>query len=266
MGTSSPYGGRKDSSPLLPPDYDDGDTAPDQNGVSPEVSQQSIPQRDTPWKNVKTATSYYITGHSSRGESSVNHIIRSYGSASGGASGMMRSSRAGLRAGHALGQFLSNNYIPGDSVYERINTILQSERDIKIGLSKIADIISPIPEGKEDAVAREAIINTLCQLYDYLDANKLELTDLNKLDASLQEQLLTTYISEYIWGRMLNDLQVCFEKNAETPERAAEVEKDFKDFIYAKVSVEVHKGSGNAQINARFDVEKIFHECYEVLM
>lgn len=45
-----------------------------------------------------------------------------------------------------------------------------------------------------------------------MDANKLEVTDLGSLDASIQEQLFTTYVTEYIWGRMLNDLQVCFEK------------------------------------------------------
>jgi hypothetical protein len=266
MGTSSSYGGRKDSSPLLPPDYNGDDTAPDKDETSPDIPQQPIPHKDKPWQNVKTATSYYITGHSSRGEGSVNHIIRSYGRASGGAVGMMRSSSAGLRAGHSLSQFLSSNYSSKDSVYERINNILQSEHDVKTALSKIADIISPVPEGKEDAVARDAIINTLCQLYDYLDANNLDITDLNNLDTSIQEQLFTTYVSEYIWGRMLNDLQICFEKNAETPERATEVEKDFKDYIYAKVSVEVHKGSGSAQANVSFDVDKIFHDCYEVLM
>lgn len=266
MGTSSSYGGHMDSSPLLPPDYDGDDTPPGKDEASPNVPPQPTTQNDTPWQNVKTATSYYITGHSSRGKGSVNHIIRSYGRASGGAAGMMRSSSAGLRTGHTLSQFLSSNYSSKDSVYERINTILQSEHDVKTALSKIADIISPVPEGKEDAVAREAIINTLCQLYDYLDVNKLDITDLNNLDTSLQEQLFTIYVSEYIWGRMLNDLQICFEKHAETPEQAAEVERDFKDYIFAKVSVEVHKGSGSAQANARFDVDKIFRDCYEVLM
>lgn len=264
MGTSSPYGGHKDSSPLLPPDYDGDDAAPNQDETQPENPDQPTPQRDTPWRNVKTATSYYITGRSSSGGNSVNHIVRSYGRASGGAAGMMRSSSSGIRAGHSLGQFLSNN--PNGSEYERINAILQSEHDIRTALSKIADIISPVPEGKEDAVAREAIVNTLCQLYDYLDANKLEITDLSNLDAAIQEQLFTTYVSEYIWGRMLNDLQVCFEKNAETPERAAEVEKDFKDYIYAKVSVEVHKSSSNTSANGHFDADKIFRDCYEVLM
>lgn len=264
MGTSSPYGGHKDSNPLLPPDYDGDDAASGQDGKQPEVPDQPTPQRDTPWRNVKTATSNYITGRSSNGTSGVNHIMRSYGRASGGTAGMMRSSGSGISAGHALGQFISSN--PEGSEYGRINAILQSEPDIRTALSKIADIISPVPEGKEDAVAREAIVNTLCQLYDYMDANKLEITDLSNLDASIQEQLFTTYVSEYIWGRMLNDLQVCFEKKAQTPERAAEVEKDFKDYIYAKVSVEVHKSSGNTAGNARFDVEKIFRDCYEVLM
>jgi hypothetical protein len=177
---------------------------------------------------------------------------------------MMRSSSSGISAGHALVQFLSSN--PEGSEYGRINAILQSEPDIRTALSKIADIISPVPEGKENAVAREAIVNTLCQLYDYMDTNNLEVTDLSNLGASIKEQLFTTYVSEYIWGRMLNDLQVCFEKKAETPGRAAEVEKDFKDYIYAKVSVEVHKSSGNAPSTASFDVEKIFRDCYEVLM
>jgi len=264
MGTSSPYGGHKDSKPLLPPDYDGDDAAPSQDGTQPEVPEKPIPQRDTPWKNVKTATSNYVTGRSSNGTSGVNHIMRSYGRASGGTVGMMRSSGSGISAGHALYQFISSN--PEGSEYRRINAILQSEPDIRTALSKIADIISPVPEGKEDAVAREAIVNTLCQLYDYMDANKLEVTDLRHLDTSIQEQLFTTYVSEYIWGRMLNDLQVCFEKKAQTPERAAEVEKDFKDYIYTKVSVEVHKSWDNTAGNARFDVEKLFRNCYEVLM
>ena len=264
MGTSSSYGGHKDSKPLLPPDYDGNDAAPGQDGAQSEVPEQPTRLKDTPWRNVKTATSNYITGRSVNGTSGVTHILRSYGRASGGSAGMMQSSGSGISAGHALGQFLRSN--PEDSEFGRINEILQSEPDIRTALSKIADVISPIPVGKENAVARKAIVNTLCHLYDYMDANKLEVANLSNLDASIQEQLFTTYFTEYIWGRMLNDLQICFEKKAETPEQAAMVEKDFKDYIYAKVSVEVRKSSGSASANARFDVEKIFRDCYEVLM
>jgi hypothetical protein len=270
MGTSSPYGGHKDSNQLLPHDYNDddpnsgnSDTAPDTPPVGP---QPPLLPKETPWKDVKTAMSYYITGRTSSGGNGVNHVMRSYGRAAGRTAGMMRTSSSGIKTGHVLSQFLSNSLNEKDSVFDRVNDILRSEAEIKTALSKIADVISPIPEGKEDAVAREAIIHTLCELYDYIDANNLDMSSLSDLDSSLQEQLFTTYVSAYVWGRMLNDLQVCFEKNAETTGRAAEVEKDFKDYIYAKVSVEVHKGIGNPQANARFDVEKIFHDCYEVLM
>jgi hypothetical protein len=270
MGTSSPYGGHKDSNPLLPPDYDGDNDAPDNGDTAPDMPpagpQPPLPPKDTPWKDVKTAMSYYITGRTSSGGSGVNHVIRSYGRAAGSTAGMMRTSSSGIRTGQVLTRFLSNSYDTNDSVFNKINTILQSETEIKTALSKIANVISPVPEGKGDAVTREAITDTLCQLYDYMDTNHLDISNLRDLDSALQEQLLTTYVSEYIWGRMLNDLQICFERHAKTPERVAEVEKDFRDYIYAKVSVEVHKGADNPQANLRFDVEKIFHECYEVLM
>lgn len=45
MGTSSSYGGHKDSSPLLPPDYDGDDAVPDQDGAQPKVPDQPTPQK-----------------------------------------------------------------------------------------------------------------------------------------------------------------------------------------------------------------------------
>ncbi len=275
MGTSSPYGGHKDSNPLLPPDYDGdglpgGDDIPDNGemppGNLPDGPQPPIPPQGTSWQYAKTSMSQYITGRTPSGRDGVKHVVKSYGQAAGRTAGMMRTSSSGIQVGYVLAQFLSNRYSETETVFARINAILQSETDIKTALSKIADAISPVPEGKEDAVARDSVTNTLCQLYEYMEDNNLDVSNLNDLDSALQEQLLTTYVSEYIWGRMLNDLQTCFEKYADTPRRAAEVEKEFKDYIYAKVSVEVYKCAQNSQANAGFNVEKMFHDCYAGLM
>lgn len=275
MGTSSAYGGHKDSSPLLPPDFDgdvlpDGDHVPENGDVPPDKPatgpQPPLQPPGKPWQAAKTAMSHYITGRTPSGRNGVKHVIRSYGRAAGRTSGMMRTSSSGIQAGEALARFLSNSYSEKEPIFARIDAILQSETDIRTALSKISDAISPVPEGKEDAVTRDAVTNTLCQLYDYMDANNINVSSLRDLDRALQEQLFTTYVSEYIWGRMLNDLQTCFEKNAETPGRVAETEKEFKDYIYAKVSVEVHKGAEGLKANTSFDVEKIFHDCYEGLM
>ncbi len=313
MGTSSSYGGHKDSNPLLPPDYEGNEPSSDNDvpgnegsgpadnndmpsndepapnsdtpstdgnvqsddtnkpdNVSPSVTttdpRSSNPQHYTPWQNVKTSFSHYISGRTPGGSAGVQRVLRNYGQATGRTAGLMRTSRSGINVGNSFAQFITNNYPEQNSIFTSINSIMESETDIKTALSKIADILSPIPEFKEQAVARDAIINTLCSLYDYLEKNNLDITSLRNLDNALQEQLLTKYISEYIWGRMMNDLQTCFEKHADNTSRASEVEKEFKEYIYAKVSVEVHKGMEGLETGENFNIDKLFRDCYEGVM
>jgi outer membrane biosynthesis protein TonB len=126
MGTSSPYGGRKDRNPLLPHDYDDslfpspgGDMPPPSpeksNGPKEPPKEQKPPKDDdnkkqpeeddksknvekvnnplkheTPWKNAKTSFSKNINGSSNNG---ISKTMQAYGRAFGSTKAIIYSSK-----------------------------------------------------------------------------------------------------------------------------------------------------------------------------
>lgn len=271
MGTSSIYGGHKDTSPLLPDDYDNNgdenanpDAPPeDIDTPSPPPSQnEPIPSNEKPWQAVKTAMSRSITGRSSN----IREVMRKYGRAGGASKGLIRSSRAGIATGNRLAHFLTNGLAGASALSQQIRDIFQTEGDLRIALSRLADVLSPSPDDKESAVARDAVVNALCELYEYVDANKLDISSIENFSIPLQDQILAAYISEYIWGKMLNDLQICFEKNATNPQQAADMEKEYRAYIRSVVDVEVRKTSNSDTSRNALNLKGLFRNCYEVLI
>jgi hypothetical protein len=295
MGTSSPYGGHKDHNPLLPHDYDDSSgpypppqkdappPAPDKSDAPREPQKEDESSKDehgnqekvkkdeklknptkpeTSWRKVKSAFSKHLNG---KGHSSVRKVMQSYGRASGTTKGLILSSKAGITAGNALVQFVVNNIRGTDDISNRIRNIFASGKELKIVLSQLSDVLSPSPDDKESAIARDAITSTMCHLYDYIDKNKLDISILQNMDVALQSQTISRYILEYIWGKMLNDLQSRIEEKLFSPNKAMEIEKEFREYIQNVVDVEIRKTQRNGPNANQIDIIRIFNNCYEVL-
>jgi type IV secretory pathway VirB10-like protein len=202
MGTSSPYGGHKDHNPLLPRDYINGDGPfpPPQDDAPPPVSDKpdnpkdppeeqktsndkdnknDPPQedkakktennkkplkRETSWREAKSSFSRHINGSSHK---NIQKTMRAYGQAYGSTKGLIVSSKAGIAAGNALAQFITNNINRSDDLSNRIRNIFNSGHELKTVLSQLANALSPSPDDKESSIAREAITSTMCHLYEY---------------------------------------------------------------------------------------------------
>jgi len=295
MGTSSSYGGRKDRNPLIPRDYAGGDNlfptpggdmpppAPDNSNdpKEPDISKdddKKSPKKDdssknteksktpikheAPWKDAKTSFSRHIKGSNNKG---FNKTMHAYGRASGSTKVIISSSRGGIHAGNALGQFLTNNVQGSDDLSKRIRDIFSSKSDIKTTFSLLANALSPSPDDKESSVARDAVTNAMCHLYEYIEKNNLDISIVQKMDYDLQNYTLGIYLTEYIWGRMLNEFQSRIEEKIFEQNRANEVECEFREYIKNKVDVEIRKTRNVDNNHNKINVVRIYKSCCEVL-
>lgn len=124
-------------------------------------------------------------------------------------------------------------------------------------------------DSKEDSVARIAAVNAMSKMYEYVEKNNMEIQSLNKVNNELIEQVLSTYVECYIWGRILNDLQYCLEKYSDDIDRTIEVEKEMKDYVSSKVSttfqIKEIRDKIFGQQSLEDGIEELYRKCYSVL-
>ena len=197
MGTSSSHGGNKDKKGLLPNDY-----------VKPIVS----------WQATKTEFSKYINGNGG----SIRKTVSNYVKSSGGAGGLLKSSSSGIRATANISKLFSAIQREGDEkTFESLGIEYQGKSAKEI-CSDLVNYVSPPSTSKEDAVAREAAINAMSKIYQFIESNELDIKALDRIDDDLMDEVMGTYVECYIWGRILNDLEYCLEKHSD----------DIESFLY----------------------------------
>lgn len=252
MGTSSIYEGHKDKNGLLPDDFE-------------EITNEEKKENETSWKNTKTSMSKYITGHNKN----LSGVINKYVRASGGASNLVKTSKSGIESTVALGNFL--NIIRQSGLNQTLNefNIEFRGRDVEDVLSDIVNIIAKDSNTKENIVAKKATINTLEKIYELIEENNMNFNSLEAINDDMFEIIMCRYISEYIWEKILNDLESRFEKYLDTPIRMLEIENDFREYIendveatYKSKNIESSQFSNKDAENL---VKEIYKECYEVL-
>ena len=197
MGTSSSHGGNKDKKGLLPNDY-----------VKPIVS----------WQATKTEFSKYINGNGG----SIRKTVSNYVKSSGGAGGLLKSSSSGIRATANISKLFSAIQREGyEKTFESLGIEYQGKSAKEI-CSDLVNYVSPPSTSKEDAVAREAAINAMSKIYQFIESNELDIKALDRIDDDLMDEVMGTYVECYIWGRILNDLEYCLEKHSD----------DIESFLY----------------------------------
>jgi hypothetical protein len=85
------------------------------------------------------------------------------------------------------------------------------------------------------------------------------------MDVDLQNHILSVYITEYIWGRMLNDLQSRIEEKVFNQNKVKEIEYEFRDYIKNRVDVEIRKTQGNNPNIHQINLIQIYENCCEIL-
>jgi signal recognition particle GTPase len=293
MGTSSMYGG-PNRSPLLPSDFDDeggNTTAPNQpenpekipdnnspdEGNTPsqkpkednspsQESSPNQPQHNT-WQQAKSSMSRYASGKSSR--NGKTRAVSDYVKGHGGAGNAAKSAKSAIRTTINIGDFFGG--IPKKGITQVLNEYkIQFEgRKPKEILNDIINVLAPVPDSNDNAVARKALINTMSIIYEKFEDEKKDILLLNTLDSTTSELLITKYIETYIYERLLNEVGSRIEKKSENCSAAAKIEKEIREYIESKVSTTL-KNEPLSMINSQTKnvhilVEGLYKQCYKVL-
>lgn len=254
MGTSSSYNGRKDKKSLLPDDYKDENN----NEETPNIAS---------WKSLKTKMSKYIKGHGN--SRSIRDIGSKYVKASGGYSALTTTSSIGIRATTNIGNFFSTVKREGIiSTFKKfeIKYIGKSVNEI---LSNLVNFIVEGSDTKEQGIAREAAVDALSEIYDFIEENGMTIDALDSMPDELMNEIMCSYIENYIWGRMLNELESRLEKYSNSAKESIRIENEIKTYIENIVEIEFEKSKlKNTYLTTESidqSVDILYKKCYKVM-
>lgn len=267
MGTSSSYGGPKGKNPLLPTDFNGNDT-PSEN----QDNQQTTPSEEVKvnpntvlWQNAKTQISKLIQDPRRNTGSALSSYIKAHG----GASRAAMSAASGKSTTAKLGRFLSSISSQGIQNTLSLYKIKFEGQSAEKVLNELINRIAPVPETKEDSIARNALLDAIEELYEEVSENDGNLEILDNLDENTFNEVMRTYISSYIFQRFLNDLESRFEEYSQNTESALSLEKEIKEYIAGVVDNKLKEQSfsnmdysSDSVIQA---INKIYADCYEVI-
>lgn len=250
MGTSSSYGGQKDKNGLLPNDYDE-------NGeVLPSSS----------WKGTKTEFSKFINGN---GGSGIRRTAGNYVRASGGSGALVRSSGAGTRGAVNIGNFFSRVSSQGfTKTFDELGIDFRGKSVEEI-CSGLVNYIAKDSNTKDDGIAREAATNALVDIYQYMDENKLDFEKMDFAPTELMDCVFCKFVESYIWGKILNDLEICLEKYANDVDKTIGIESEMKLYVSNIVLTAFNSPGMREKIfgnqSAEAGVQELYQRCYQEL-
>ncbi len=289
MGTSSMYGG-PNRSPLLPSDFNDGNSdspnspdtpekqlddkpngekKPSQDPIenSPVIESASNSPQYSFWRQAKNSMSRYASGNGGRDgkKNAVANYVKGYG----GSRNAAKTAKSAIRTTISIGDFFGSVSKNGISQVLKDYNIPTEGRKPKEILNDIVNILAPTPDLNEDSVARKALINTMSVIYEKFDDEKQDISLLETLNPDISKMLITKYIETFIYERLINDVGSRIEKKAENSAAAAKIEKELKEYIETKVSTTL-KDKALSLINSQTQkvhvlVEGLYQQCYKVL-
>ena len=216
------------------------------------------------WKNAKSQMTKYLTN-----KGKLKTAVSSYTKALGGAKKAGMSSASGKVATINLGGFFSgvSNLGIRDTLKDR--GIEFENREVHEVLSDVINILSPIPDSKENSIARNAMIKTIEKLYTEIEEIGGDLGALDKLTPEYFDSLLGSFISDFIYERLMNDLASRIETSNQDVETIINLEKDLQLYVKGNVeSVLKNKdiiSNDFSSTKTKGVIEKLYIECYEVL-
>lgn len=251
MGTSSIFNGRNDRNPLLPEDYE------------PTHEEQKNSSDPVKWQTVKSDMSKYIKSGGTY--SSTRYIAQQYIKAAGGSSRMASQSYSGRKAGGNIGSFFSG--VVNNGVEETFKSLGIQYAGKSVGeiFSRLVDVIAPNSNTKEDIIAKEATQMALSRVYDYVEANEMDIECINNMPSELMNGVLKEYVGSYIWITMMNDLGSRLEMYISNSEDSYAMECEFKDMIMGIVDVEFDKQGNIYNQDIASTMNSLHERCLGVL-
>jgi hypothetical protein len=251
MGTSSSYGGHKDTSHLLPSwarQSSDIDSNSTDTGIPPDDGQmvQDIPEnsisdnQDTQvqnnksqyqrkWRYAKNVMSYYA----SRGSEQRSPIEagRAYIRAKGGAQKAAQSVISGKSTARNLANFFATT--ARSNISQGLNLIGLGHligKDVDTVFSGLIDALSDNGEDFDENIARQAIEDALTSFYEQCSENQ-NFESLEHLTPEQLKRAIENFVSGYIYKRWLQELGNCIERKAVSETEAVKLEVEVKIYV-----------------------------------
>lgn len=248
MGTSSSNRGPKGKtsllpswasvSPIAPPTQPSsvGNSDTDINFPESKPNLSRPPTIETEkWSNAKSRLTRYANKTSG---SSVKKAARGYIKTYGGAKKASKAAGKGIIVGASFASFLIGVVVNGlDKTLRDIGLEEFVGRSSAEILAKIADTIAPPGATNDEAVAREAIITALDNLYEKLLEEGKDISTLDALNEEMVNTTLIEYVSAYIFKKWLYELGIAIEKNNLTEKDAIRLESQMEAFIRDEVKL-----------------------------
>lgn len=201
------------------------------------------------WVKAKVRFARFAGGTGSSVKSAVSAFASAIGEAgygsrggvgtAGGRGGRLFSS---VKAGQALGSFLSG--VASEGLDQTLRSfglghlVGKEPHDI---LSEIVDYICGNGGTLDEAIARSAVVEVLAEIFSEDDDSYADLRDRwdAEFDADRIVELLSLFLAQAIFQRILSDLGDLFEKSAISASEAERKEKAVLDFIKEMVAFEL---------------------------
>ncbi len=302
MGTSKPYDGPADRTPLLPswaqapeplptPPPEPTQSSPppeeepthtetpiDADTLTPSLAPIAAPAPTpiaapalstfaTPWKSARLAmTGFSKHGGVARARSAGQRYVR----ARGGSRRAAQTAGSGQSATAALGGFLSNVASRGFSEAARtLGVSLLVGQSATSVLNAILNALTPAGATNEEAIARRATAEVLAELFERYGVQDGGTDRLDNMPAADVAAATERSVSAYIYQRWLLELGKRIDQGAYSDREAVRMEREVKAYVRDLVRIDL-RGRDILTIDwTSFDgqqfCERIFQEAYALL-
>ena len=203
MGTSSQFGGS--SSSLVPSWLDDPSPAPAQS-TDLDSEEQSplplsptlpLPKQASPLSTPKGGYTRYLNS----GGSGLRKALKSYGSHSGGRGGSVRRMGSSRTTAGGLATFFNSLQQNGSQeTLKKFNLSEYVDRPVEDTLIALSEVICTPGGTIDEGIARDAMHETIGEIIE------AGVEDLDSLTEAQQQELLVSFITHSIKGRIINDI------------------------------------------------------------
>lgn len=275
MGTSSAFGGASGTTPLVPSWLDSDDEEPDgsvppdepSDGQEPEAPvRPPLPPPGDPARFTAARGNFSRFARSGGADrASLGRAVSQYvGTSSGGATGAASHMGSSRRAGSRLLGFLGDAVRSGAAAALRtLNLQALAGRPIEEVFLGLIDYFCPQGGTIDEGIARQAFIETIAELA------QAGVTDLDGLTADQMQTVFELFVTNAIEARLCNDIGMNAVILPADPGEAAQVQAQLHDFLLRGVADALTVARITVQAmtadRALALVDRVYHEAFSIL-
>lgn len=211
------------------------------------------------------------------GRNNVRSGVRRAVGAMGGARHAAKMSPAGRQTAVRFARFLSG-VAKGDveSAAREFGIGAFLNRSADVFLLRLVDALAPAGALTEDAVARDAMDDTLQELFEQMAVANDGIHALERMSPVIMADALLRYVTNYIYTRVINTLTAHIHAKSQGVPRMHEIEKAARHYIEDAVRLDIDTtaffGPQGSMFAAQWDagkgqrvIDRLFEESYAVV-